>query len=428
MNTKKSKLLVMTLCLLLVGTVFTFNVEADKPDELLILSTDTGPTYSSRATDAFSEEYGIDVEWQVVPYDDFFTQLTTMISGGVPVDVFWMGNSWHAELGEMGMAIPLEDYYSEEEYNQVTDKFFPASVEKMSSHDKTWGLPIITSPYYFFYNEEMLAELGYDSGPETWNEVIEISEEAMDAGLADYGLVLGWQVGEALMAHFDNFLKLHGGQWINEDHTEFTFNSDEGIEALEFMVELIERGVVSESSLEIGDWDSPYSFLAGNTPFEMNWGVAYSMINDPDESEVKDKARSILVPGIGENRSYSTVGGGGWSVGATTRSQEWAFKLAEYATNEMAARDVLDDKHAEATIVDVVESPEFDDDEFMQIYQEQLNYTGFRPADFLTWYSYFRDEILAPNIHDALHGNLTPEEALNEAFEEAQERLEAEGI
>ncbi len=429
MQFSQKSLLTFVLILVIAFLAGQSQVQADKPAELTIMGTDTGPIYSGEAVEAFEEEYGINVEWQVVPYADFFMQLTTSIGGGVPVDVFWMSNSWHAELGDMGMVIPLEDHYQEAERENLFADYFPASIEKMQSHDQTWGLPVITSPYFYWYNEPMLAELGYDEPPANWDELRDISLEAIEADLADYGLVLGWDVGEALMSWFDMFLKLHGGQWINEDHTEFVFNSEEGVAALQYMKNMLEEGVVAEASLELGDWDSVYSFMAEQTPFEINWGAVYPDIKDPDESAVHDKYGVALLPGLKEVESYTPIGGGGWAVGATTRSEEYAFKLLEYMSGELGAVGVLEDKGTEAVMPDVIgDRDDLVDQDLNPVYEKQLEYPGFRPADFMTWYSYFRDEIVAPRLHEALHGTISAEEALNRAQEEAQEELEAEGI
>lgn len=424
---KKTILIALLITLFILGT--QSSIMAEKPDELTIMGTDTSPIYSGAAVEAFEEEYGIDVEWQIVPYGDFFMQLTTSIGGGVPVDVYWTDTPWHAELGDMGMMIPFEDHYEEEELEELLARYFPASVEKLQSHGQTWAFPVITSPYYFWYNIEMLSDLGYEEAPETWDELREISLEAIEAGEADYGLLLGWDVGEALMTWFDKFLKLHEGDWINEDHTEFVFNSDEGVQALEYMIEMLEEGVVAEASLELGDWDSVYSFMAEETPFEINWGAVYPDIKDPEESAVADKYSTAILPGHNDIESYSSVGGGGWAVGTTTRSQEYAFKLMEYASGEMAAVGVLEDKGTEAVMPDVIdERDDLVDQEANPIYEKQLEHVGFRPGNFMTWYSYFRDEILAPRLHDALHGNLSAEEALDAAYEEAQQELEDRGI
>ncbi len=57
----------------------------------------------------------------------------------------------------------------------------------LSSHGEQWALPGTASSVGFFYNATMLEELGYDSPPETWDEMLQISREAIDEGVADYG-------------------------------------------------------------------------------------------------------------------------------------------------------------------------------------------------------------------------------------------------
>ncbi|SDM47336.1 extracellular solute-binding protein [Halarsenatibacter silvermanii] len=283
----------------------------------------------------------------------------------------------------------------------------------------------------------MLNELGYDEAPDTWDEMLDISHEAIDEGLAEYGFFPGYLAGhEDGMVQFDLMLKLHDGQWMNEDKTEWTFNDEAGVEALTQMKEHLDEGLIPEASLEQSDWDNMHLFLSGETPFEINWNFVHQMAIDPEQSEIIDDFSVGHVPGIeGKERdTYTVLGGGGYAISPTTRSEEWSFKLLDYMHRTDGAVGVMEEQGgAEATMIDTYENPEeygFSPDEYemIDVFRQQLEYGGVRPSDYLTWYSEFRDNIFTPAMHRALLGEQEIEEALDQAQEEAQQMLEAEGL
>ncbi len=428
--------------ILAVALVFAFSfatVQADehmpeKPDTLNIIALDIDVDQFGEGVEIFEEKYGIEVEWMEFPYGDLWSQITTSIQGGQTIDLYMMSNSWHPELGALGMAMPLGDIVSQERLDEINERYFDITVEFLSSHGEQWALPGTASSVTFFYNATMLEELGYDSPPETWDEMLQISREAIDAGLADYGFFPGYLAGhEDGMVQFDIMLKLHGGEWMNEDMTEFTFNSEAGVEALTLMKEMLDEEIIPQASLEQSDWDNMHYFLAGNTPFEINWNFVHSMATNPDQSEIVDDFEVGHIPGIVRD-TYTVLGGGGYAISPTTRSPEWAFELLDYMHREEGAVGVMTEQGgAEGTMVEVYENAAdygmtVEDYPMLEIFQEHLEYGGLRPSDNLSWYSEFRDNIFTPAMHRALLGEQDIEEALNEAQEEAQQMLDSQGM
>lgn len=394
----------------------------EKPDELTIMNDPEWSTHNAPGIEQFEEDYGIEVNEVVIPYDQLFDQLTTSIAGGETVDVLYMSNSWHAEMGIQEMILPIDEFLTDE----LKDQYLPAAIELMQAHEETWGLPLMAAMPYFFYNTEMLDELGYDP-PDTWEEVEEISRAAIEEGLADHGLFLGLAPEEGLMVYFDVFLKLNGGQWLSEEDDEWVFNSEAGVEALEYMKHLMDEGIAPRAGLETLDRDSWHSFVANRAPFHFNWASSYLIMQDPDRSAVVGDVGATEIPGK-ELETYATLGGGGLAIGATTRSPEWAFELLKYVTGEEAARSVLHEGGAPPAWADLYDEPEtYEVSPMLDVYEAQMEYAGFRPSAFLTWYSEFRDNYFLPRIHSALAGDVDPQEALDAAQEEAQNRLDEEG-
>lgn len=410
-----------TLLLALTGSLASAQ-EADKPNSLTLFTTPEWAQYVEPSLAEFTQQHGIAVEVTVVPYDQMFNQLTSAILGGQTVDVMELDPAWIPELAAQGMVAPLDDVIT----TDTLEAYLPGSVDLMRWDEQLFGLPLVAGFPYFFYNEDMLEQIEVSAVPKTWAEVEEVSRKAMDAGLADHGIFLGLAPLEGLMVYFDVFLKLYGGDWLNEDRTEWVFNSEAGVEALTYMKHLIDTGVVPRAALETADRDSTTTFLAGRAPFHFNWSFTYGLMQDPSNSKVVESARPALVPGINEP-SYTSMGGGGYAVSVTSQSTEWAAELTKFLTSGQAATNMLEGRGSDIAWAPLYEDQEiFERMPLLEVYVEQVPYGGLRPQ--LTWYTEFRDNMFLPDIHNALLGQQDIQEALDAAQRKAQERLQRDGL
>jgi multiple sugar transport system substrate-binding protein len=194
------------------------------------------------------------------------------------------------------------------------------------------------------------------------------------------------------------------------------------------MKRLIDTGVVPRAALETPDRESMTTFLAGNAPFHFNWSFTYGMMRDPAQSQITDSVRSMLVPGI-VKRTYSSLGGGGYAVAKTTENTEWAIELGKWLTTGDAPRAMLDQRGADMSWVHLYDDDSiYDEYPLLKTYVEQMEIAGIRPNNVLTWYSDFRDNMFLPPVHRALLGQGGIKEALDQAKNEAQKRLDQDGL
>lgn len=395
-----------------------------KPTELELVTTPEWARSVEPTLAAFTAQHGIRVKVTVIPYDQLFNQLTTTIIGGQTVDVMELDPAWLAEMNKQGMVIPLNDRVSEADLAE----YLPASVDLMSVDGTLVGLPMVAGIPYFFYNAPMLQNLGFLQPPSTWAEVETISQAAVRAGVADHGIFLGLAPLEGFMVYFDVFLKLQGGDWMNADKSQWTFNNAQGVAALTYLKHLIDSGVVPRAALETPDRESLNTFLAGRAPFHFNWGFTYGLMTDTSRSQVAEAVRGALVPGI-VARSYTTMGGGGYAVAKTTRSERWALELAKWLTTGDAPRAMLAGRGSDMAWAELYEDRSvFDRHPLLRTYVDQLQYAGVRPSAYLTWYSEFRDNIFMPLAHRALLGQIGIQDALNQAQQQASARLQQVGL
>ena len=124
----------------------------------------------------------------------------------------------------------IENGFDEEEpYEDIFEVFR----EDNTFGERVVGLPFNKSTRVLFVNEDLLEEVGVET-PETWDDLIEVSEAVYnEAGVVGFGFENG------LQHEFPMWVKQAGGEFVNEETAEVAFNTDEGLKALTFINDLV---------------------------------------------------------------------------------------------------------------------------------------------------------------------------------------------
>ena len=217
-------------------------------------------------------------------------EMTTAFASGVTPDVFQGGAVWAPQMARRNWAVPLNDFINADAEWDWAD--FPAGLQA----DVTIRGDIVAVPYRqdlrtLWYNKEMLAEAGIDAAPTTWDEFLAAaqattvrSDTGFDVEGYHYSDASGnWQKD---WQPFLMWLHMADGQFLNDDLTECALDSENALQALEWLVALVhEHEVTSYPGLEPqGD----LNVLAGrNAAMQLNSADMERVINlyAPDEAE-----------------------------------------------------------------------------------------------------------------------------------------------
>ncbi|NED97287.1 sugar ABC transporter substrate-binding protein [Phytoactinopolyspora alkaliphila] len=180
-----------------------------------------------RIVEAFEEAHSdVQVEVETIPYADYFTKLQTAVAGGTVSDAFELNYENFVTYAENGSLAPLEGIDGSAYRESLLDAF---------NRDGTqYGVPTSFSNVVLFYNKTLFEENGVDlpTGDWTWSDVQAAAEELTDA---DAGV---WGNYQPISFHeFYKTLAQAGGQFLNDDATEATFNTAEGVRAASWLVE-----------------------------------------------------------------------------------------------------------------------------------------------------------------------------------------------
>ncbi|MDZ5811817.1 extracellular solute-binding protein [Halorubrum sp. AD140] len=173
--------------------------------------------------------------------------MRSRLGGGEAPDVFYLDASYFSSFADEDVLLDLDPLTEVDEYD-VGDIFDPL-LEAFRFDGTLYGIPKDFSTLSLYYNESILEEAGVDEVPESWGGLQDALTAIDDTGSVDAPMV---EFANARM--FWSLLHQNGGQVLSDDGSELLLDSQECIEALEFMIELRDDEVLAVPS-EIGvDW------------------------------------------------------------------------------------------------------------------------------------------------------------------------------
>lgn len=154
------------------------------------------------------------------------------MTGNQPDAALFLGGEYPVNLASRGLLVNLEDF---EDYPEIKKRFHDNAAVNYEYNDGCYGLPLSQSWAMMFYREDILKELGFNSPPETWKELIDMLP-AIQRNYMSVGLVLPSNniSPAAETGHtFACLLLQKGLNYYNEDLTQSILDSAECVSAFE---------------------------------------------------------------------------------------------------------------------------------------------------------------------------------------------------
>lgn len=264
----------------------------------------------------FQEEYP-DVEVEVVmqSFSNREEALITAIAGGTPPDVVYFNPDFIPQFADQDLLLPLDDLRDD------WDRFYDASLASMTWQDTLYGAPLLMQKGVNMCHTDVMEAAGVDC-PTTWEELRAAGPAVKDAGyyLTEYS-------GTSTLNHsFYQYLWMAGGEVLTEDLSAAAFNGPEGVEALEFIQEMVENEWVPLQPISVAEQFEQSQLAQGNVLY-------HSGGNLPHVRSVIDPGKIVTTEPL-QHREQVAVGSvGAWSIFDTTSSPEaaqaWVHFLSE---------------------------------------------------------------------------------------------------
>lgn len=324
--------------------------------------------------EAFTEDNpDAKVEVTAVPWESAHEKIANAIAAGETPDVTLVGTTWMGEFAQAGGLDPLpEDLVS-------SSDFFDGAWGSTEVGGTSYGVPWYVETRVLYYRKDLAQKAGWDEPPATWDELEQFTTDLQDKGGAEYGIQLpaggtgSWQT-------MLPFAWSNGAGVTNEDGTEYTLDSGEMTEALEYYKGYFDDGISPTRLLDAGELESGFAD-----------GTYGSFISGPwhtglveDQGVTEDQYAVATLPGKDSGMGTSFVGGGDLAVFADSDNKESAWKLVQWLADPGTQQDFYDEMGDLPAVSSAWDSGELAEDPQLSVFGDQLD-NALAPPAVPTW-------------------------------------------
>ncbi len=268
---------------------------------------------------------------------------------------------------------------------------------------------------------------GYDlAPPDTWAQV---SDQAIF--FANPPNFYGTQFAgkeEAINGRFYEMVVAEGGAYL-DDKGAPAFNSEAGVRALDWFVNMYKAKAVPAGTTNYLWDDLGQGFASGTVALNLDWPGWAGFFNDPKSSKVAGNVGVIVQPAGSSGKRTGWSGHHGFSVTEACASKEAAASLVWFLTNEdsqkleagagpLPTRTAVWDHVVKAAEGDAYKS------EVLKAFQAASTH-AFAVPPIAEWIEI--SNVVYPELQAAILGDKTSKEALDTAAEKATQILKDAG-
>lgn len=381
---------------LILGCFFLISTKTMAVEKITVWAMGAEAQKIGVMVEKFSEKYpDIHVTVQAIPWSSAHDKLITAIAGGTGPDVAQMGTTWMAEFAPIGVFLDLSKYLDNSKIISQ-EHFFTGSYDTNIVDGRLYGVPWYVDTRVLFYRTDLVAAVGYEHPPKTWDEFLEVAEKLAASG--EYGLALSTNNYQEFMP----FVWQNGGR-IFDEQGKIAVTEPVFLEALEFYVQLFTAGI---APLDAGGTDLFQEFAAGRMPmyFSGPWMINLTQEQVP---EIDGKWSVALMPAKKNRTSF--IGGCNLVIFNTSKHQAAAWKFVEFmgqAENQLhwykISGSLPANRHS-------WHDPYLRDLKMMQVFGQQLE-DARAPLNIPQWAQI--ESFIQQRVQEACYGQKSPKKAL----------------
>ena len=399
---------------------------------------ETNPLAFARIN-AFKEAYP-SISLEVIPEYDDQKLLTAAASGELP-DLLWVDRFKVASYAARGVLSPLDDLVAESEFD--LERFYEAAVDEATYEDQLFAIPQFMDVRPLFVNLDALGETGVAQdqlNTGDWDQLVEIGTQ-LTKRTGDR--VDRWGFDPKLYDFFWMWGAGNGGTFISDDAQEVSFNDPKLVEALDWGVKAY------DAQGGFPSFDAFRTTFQGNEEFARgqvamicyeNWMLGIV-------ARVAPALNFALLPVKERNGDglVSFTGGFSWAIPTDAKDPEaaWEFikfmnadetwliganavKEARVAAGQVYIPALTANRTADQLQIDQVYepiSPQFD--AAVNLFPQLIEASPNRPVSKSPVGGQLQDVLTQDGVLPALRGELSAEDALNQANDAAQDAIDS---
>ncbi|HEX6486171.1 MAG TPA: sugar ABC transporter substrate-binding protein [Nocardioidaceae bacterium] len=357
---------------------------------------------------AFQEENpDAEVKVTAVPWEAAHDKLANAIAAGETPDVSLIGTTWMGEFAEAGGLEPTPEGLVDE------GDFFEGAWNSTVVGGTSYGVPWYVETRVLYYRKDLAEKAGWSEAPQNWEELKQFATDLQKKAGLEYGINL--QPGQT--GSWQSMLPFawsNGASVTNDDGTEYTIDSPEMTEALEYYKSFIDEGISGPTRiLDPGELESGFAKSTFGAFISGPWHAG--LVEDAGVSQ--DEYALAPLPGKDSAPGTSFVGGGDLAVFSDSDNKESAWKLVKWLAEPEVQQDFYDAVGDLPAVKESWESGKLADDPQLQVFGEQLENTMSPPA-VPTWEQVAAE--IDSDIEKAVKGAMPVDEAVSHMQSQAE--------
>ena len=282
----------------------------------------------------FEEQTGMEAAFSPFPSDNYHDRMVSSFVAGTDFDVVYVRDNFLAEWASAGWIVPVDSFEGVEKYKENLPQ---AVIDQLSYNGEMYGLPYYSGMNVFAYNADHLEQVGIESPPETWEELLEQARTVKEQGISEHPIILQLKNGNYIVNTLEIIAAGHGGTLFDGDlEASFEGEGSATRQAIDWIRTGIEEGLIDEASLSSDDHDVVLAMSAGTHTFTLVADYNLKTINDPEGSQTAGSVENALIPGTDEVESGTTSYVRLYAVTSDAEDKEAAWRLVRFLGGEDA--------------------------------------------------------------------------------------------
>lgn len=403
----------ITLSLLIVFLVSMSSLAMAQEKEIEFWTMQLKPTFTDYINGVISdfEEQNPDVEvkWVDVPWSDMEKKILSATAANNAPDVANLNVPFSMKLAELDALVDMDSNLDQD----TIDKYFPTVWEANTYEGETHAIPWYLSTSLTMYNTEIFEEAGLDPNdpPQYYDELLEMGRTVKEETgkyllfppIAETGRYLEYMVREGIPL-------------TNEDGTA-AFNTEKSVEFLQMWTTMYEEDLIPEETVTEGHNAAVDVYQSNQAAILLTGPQFLGRIeeNAPDIFEVTEVAQEITGDSDKVGVAVMNI-----AVLEQTEHKQAALDFATFITNNKNQLDFSKIVNILPSTKEAAQDPYFTDvdegsvkDRAKKVSAEQLDRaTNLVPP---IENQGELNEVINQMVQNALLGEKTPAEALNDA-------------
>jgi multiple sugar transport system substrate-binding protein len=356
---QKGRFLMIGVLLLFGFSLFFLTGGGKKTDEVtltisVLSGVHKGPFLEAKPL--FEKEHpGVTINVVEYPFGDIYEkEMLEATSHSGAIDIYEMANGWMPDFVEGGFLLELDDYFAEKD--PWLDDIYPAFKGLMSYNNKYYALLLDGDVFMAYYRKDLFEDpkekaafkrkYGYELAiPKTWEEWADMAEffnrdTDGDGAIDLYGNSMMYN---RLFGPFTFLQVLHsyGGTYFDPDTMEPLPSDEANTKAYEMIARLLQYGAPDMVNWGYTEMDS--AAMRGVTAMIMQWNeVSWDF---RDESLIKNKIMYGPAPGAMVRGKYNApaLEAWGWcaAISVDSKNPDMAYEFLHFISSPEISLEIF---------------------------------------------------------------------------------------